>query len=225
MLFADRRDAGRRLAAALLDLPLKDPVVLALARGGVPVGFEVARALGAPLDVVLVRKIGAPGQEELALGAIADGEQPDLVVDPAIIAALHVSLGYIETAKAAALQEIERRRRAYLGDRPALDIAGRTAIVVDDGVATGATTRAALRATRHRRPARLVLAVPVAPADTLARLERDVDLAVCLDTPAEFWGVGQFYRDFAQVSDREVAELLQQMRGPGPITESREESR
>ena len=121
--------------------------------------------------------------------------------------------------------EIERRRRAYLGDRPPVDIAGRTAIVVDDGVATGATTRAALRAARHRHPARLVLAVPVAPADTLARLEREVDLAVCLDTPTDFWGVGQFYLDFTQISDAEVADLLRQAREAGPAAASQEDGR
>jgi len=204
---------------------LKDPVVLALARGGVPVGFEIARALQAPLDVVLVRKIGAPDQPELALGAIADGETPDLVMDHGIVAALHVSSQYIARTKSAALVEIERRRHAYLGDRPPVAIAGCTAIVVDDGVATGATTRVALRAARHRRPAHLVLAVPVAPADTLARLEHEVDLTVCLDTPADFWGVGQFYLDFTQVSDAEVADLLRQAREAAPAALSQEDGR
>ena len=143
--------------------------MLALPRGGVPVGFEIARALAAPLDLVLVRKIGAPYQEELAIGAIADGEHPELVTDPGLIAGLDVTAEYLEQAKAAALQEIERRRRAWLGDRQPVDVAGRTAIVVDDGIATGATMRVALRATRRRKPARLVLAVPVAPPDTHRR--------------------------------------------------------
>ena len=225
MIFADRREAGRRLAAALLQHSLKDPVVLALARGGVSVGFEIARALHAPLDLVLVRKIGAPDQPELALGAIADGETPDLVMDDGLVAALHVSPEYIAHTKSAALVEIERRRRAYLGDHPPVDIAGHTAIVVDDGVATGATTRAALRAARHRRPAQLVLAVPVAPVDSLAQLKREVDLAVCLDTPANFWGVGQFYLDFTQVPDAEVADLLRQARQGAPAAPGQDDGR
>ncbi len=210
MRFTDRHDAGQRLAERLLTLRLKDPVVLALPRGGVPIGFEVARALAAPLDLVLVRKIGAPDQEELAIGAIADGEHPELVTDPRLIDALAVPPEYLEQAKSAALREIARRRRAYLGDRPQVEVAGRTAIVVDDGIATGATMRAALRVTRRRRPARLVLAVPVAPPEALNQLRREVDAVVCLDTPAEFFAVGQFYHAFPQLSDDEVVALLDQ---------------
>jgi putative phosphoribosyl transferase len=164
MLFTDRHEAGRRLAERLLRLKDKRPVVLALPRGGVPVGFEIARALAAPLDLVLVRKIGAPQQEELAVGAIADGEHLELVTDPQLVADLGIPPEYLEEAKSAALQEIERRRRIYFGDRRAVDVAGRTTIVVDDGIATGATMLAALRATRRRTPARLVLAVPGRPA-------------------------------------------------------------
>ena len=151
MQFADRSEAGRRLAERLLGFKDKNPIVLALPRGGVPVGFEIARALAAPLDLVLVRKIGAPHQEELAIGAIADGEHPELVTDPGLIVGLDVTPEYLERAKATALQEIERRRRAWFGDRPRVDVAGRTAIVVDDGIATGATMRVALRATRKRK--------------------------------------------------------------------------
>ncbi len=150
MLFANRREAGRQLAERLLALKDKNPVVLALPRGGVPVGFEIARALAAPLDLALVRKIGVPYQEELALGAVADGEHPVLVIDQHLMDALDISQEYLDEAKAAALQEIERRRRVYLGDRQPVDVAGRTAIVVDDGIATGATMLAALRATRRR---------------------------------------------------------------------------
>ena len=210
MLFTDRHEAGRQLAARLLALKLKNPVVLALPRGGVPVGCEIARALAAPLDLVLVRKIGAPDQEELAVGAIADGEQPELVTDPRLIDLLHVSPAYLEHTKSAALQEIERRRRVYLGDRRPVEVAGRTAIVVDDGVATGATMLAALRATRRRAPARLVLAVPVAPRDALKRLRGEGDEVVCLGTPAQFFAVGQFYRAFPQLRDDEVTALLDQ---------------
>ncbi len=212
MQFADRSEAGRRLAERLLGFKDKNPIVLALPRGGVPVGFEIARALAAPLDLVLVRKIGAPHQEELAIGAIADGEHPELVTDPGLIVGLDVTPEYLERAKAAALQEIERRRRAWFGDRPRVDVAGRTAIVVDDGIATGATMRVALRATRKRKPARLVLAVPVAPPDTLEELRREADETICLDTPADFFAVGQFYRRFAQLRDEEVTVLLDRAR-------------
>lgn len=212
MLFADRFEAGRRLAVRLEHLKPAHPVVLALPRGGVPVGFEIARCLGAPLTLVLVRKIGAPGQEELAVGAIAEGNPPELVTDEDVAGWLSISKEYLESAKQVALQEIARRRQRYLPDQPEVEIAGRTAIVVDDGVATGATMLAALRATRRRKPSRLVLAVPVAPDDTLERLREEVDEAVCLDTPADFYAVGQFYRTFPQLRDEEVIALLDQAR-------------
>ena len=212
MQFIDRHEAGRRLAEQLLPLKDKRPVVLALPRGGVPVGFEIARALEAPLDLVLVRKIGAPHQEELAIGAIADGKDPQLVTDPALVATLDISSEYLERAKAAALEEIERRRGVYFGDDQPVGVDGRTAIVVDDGIATGATMLAALRATRRRNPARLVLAVPVAPRQTLKRLRREVDEVVCLDTPKDFFAVGQFYAAFPQLRDEEVIALLDQAR-------------
>ncbi len=208
MLFPDRTEAGRRLAERLLHFKDSRPVVLALPRGGVPVGFEIARALAAPLDLVLVRKIGAPYHEELAIGAIADAEHPELVTDPQLIADLAVTAEYLEQAKATALREIERRRHAWSGDREPVAVAGRTAIVVDDGIATGATMEAALRATRRRGPARLVLAVPVAPERTLDRLRREVDATVCLDTPADFFAVGQFYHSFPQLRDQDVTSLL-----------------
>jgi putative phosphoribosyl transferase len=211
-MFLDRSDAGRRLADRLLTFKRKHPVVLALPRGGVPVGFEIARALDAPLDLVLVRKIGAPYQEELAIGAIADGERPDLVTDPMLIASLDVTSEYLEQAKAAALEEIERRRRVWLGDRASVEVNGRTAIIVDDGIATGATMKVALRVTRRRKPARLVLAVPVAPPDTFEELRGEADETICLDTPAEFFAVGQFYRRFPQLRDEEVTTLLDQAR-------------
>ena len=218
MLFIDRHDAGRRLGGRLLELKEKSPIVLALPRGGVPVGFEVARALAAPLDLVLVRKIGAPFQEELAVGAITDGEDPEFVTDARLVADLHISPEYLEEAKTAALQEIERRRRIYLGDRQPVDVAGRTVIVVDDGIATGATMLAALRATRRRKPGQIVLAVPVAPEHALRDLRREVDKIVCLDTPTDFEAVGQFYRQFPQLRDEEVIELLDQARAFAPST-------
>jgi putative phosphoribosyl transferase len=218
MRFTDRHQAGRQLAERLLALNLNDPVVLALPRGGVPVAFEIARALAAPLDLVLVRKIGAPFEEELAIGAIADGENPVLVTDARFAAHLDIAPEYLERTKSAALQEIERRRQLYLGDHKPLDIAGRTAIIVDDGIATGATTLAAVRATRLRKPARIVLAVPVAPKHTLKRLRAELDKIVCLGTPAFFPAVGAFYEQFPQLQDKEVISLLKQARAFAPAT-------
>lgn len=212
MRFIDRHDAGKELAQHLMVFKDKHPVVLALPRGGVPVGFEVAHALGAPLDLILVRKIGAPHEEELAIGAIADGKDPELVTDARLVKDLDVSQDYLEQAKSAALKEIERRRRAYFGTHEAVDIADCTAIIVDDGIATGATMLAAIHAVRRRKPARIVLAVPVAAADSLRRLSREVDDVVCLDRPTVFLAVGQFYRQFPQLRDAEVISLLDQSR-------------
>src|SRR3954471_23190041 len=203
-LFDDRRAAGRLLAAALARYRDSDPVVLALPRGGVPVGFEVAKTLGAPLDVLIVRKIGAPGHPELGIGAIIDGSEPYLVLNQEVIRQVRPQARYIEEEKRRQLAEIERRRRRYLGDRPAIPVVGRTAIVVDDGIATGGTVRAALRGITGGHPARRVLAVPVAPADSLADLAGDCDDIVCLATPEPFYAVGAHYRDFTQTEDDEV---------------------
>jgi putative phosphoribosyl transferase len=211
-LFEDRRDAGRQLAEALARYRQHNPVVLALPRGGVPVGFEVAKALGAPLDVLIGRKIGAPGRPELGIGAIIDGSEPHLVLNEEVIRQVKPPAAYIDEEKQRQLAEIERRRRRYLGDRPAIPVEERTAIVVDDGIATGGTFRAALRGIRGSNPARLVLAVPVAPADSLADLSRDCDDAVCLATPEPFYAVGAHYRDFTQTEDEEVIRLLAEAR-------------
>ena len=208
MKFADRGDAGRRLAGKLAHLKDRQPVVLALPRGGVAVGFEIARALEAPLDVVLVRKIGVPWQPELALGAVADGAGPEIFIDRHLATRLDVPESYVQEETARQFAEIERRRATYCAGRAPVEIAGRTAIVVDDGIATGATMRVALEAVRHRGPAWLVLAVPVAPPDTLAALRKEADEAVCLETPAELGAIGFYYRDFHQMSDREVIDLL-----------------
>jgi len=208
MKYADRSDAGRRLAGKLAHLRDQQPVVLALPRGGVAVGFEIARALDAPLDIVLVRKIGVPWQPELALGAVTDGASPEIFIDRALADSLDVPDTYVEEETARQLEEIERRRKSYCEGRPALEIAGRTAIVVDDGIATGATMRVALQAVRRRGPARLVLAVPVAPPDTLAVLAKEADEAVCLEAPIGLGAIGYFYRDFHQMSDTEVTDLL-----------------
>ena len=208
MIFKDRSTAGRRLAAELAHLRERHPIVLALPRGGVPVGFEIADALGAPLDLLLVRKIGAPRQPELALGAVTDGARPDVFIDREMAAKLAVSDDYIEEETARQLAELERRRRAYCADRPPIDIAGHTAIVVDDGIATGATMRVALEAARRRNPARLVLAAPVAAPDTIARLRPLADEVACLEMPAGLGAIGFYYEDFHQVGDSEVTELL-----------------
>jgi putative phosphoribosyl transferase len=206
--FADRADAGRRLASRLAPLKDRQPVVLALPRGGVAVGFEIARALDAPLDVVLVRKIGVPWQPELALGAVGDGAAAESFIDPVLVKELPLPERYVAEETARQLAEIERRRALYCAGRPPLDIKDRTAILVDDGIATGATMRVALRAVRRRGPARLVLAVPVAPADTLAELGMEADETVCLDAPQMLGAIGFCYRDFHQMSDAEVIDLL-----------------
>ena len=216
MLFEDRRDAGRQLGLRLRKLGLTDPVVLALPRGGVPVAAEVAALLEAPLDLVLVRKIGAPGHEELAAGAVVDGAQPELVLNPEVIGSFGIDDAYLAAEQARQLVEIERRRALYLAGRPRPGLAGRVAIVIDDGIATGATVRAALRAVRRAGPAELILAVPVAATSILRRLEAEVDRVVCLHAPKDLMAVGQFYRDFHQLDDAEVVAALAQHHGPTP---------
>lgn len=207
-MFADRTDAGRRLAQALSRFKHERPVILALPRGGVPVAFEVAKALDAPLDVLLIRKIGVPGQPELALGAVVDGDHPHLVINRHIAAMADASDSYIAAQQAEKLKEIEQRRALYLRGRERVNPTDRTAIVVDDGIATGASMRAALQALRDRKVKRLVVAVPVAPRDTAEEMREIVDDWICLDTPDPFYAVGAFYRDFAQTTDAEVIDLL-----------------
>jgi putative phosphoribosyl transferase len=215
-MFADRQDAGSQLAARLLRFKDQRPVVLALPRGGVPVAFEVATVLAAPLDLVLVRKIGVPFQPELAVAAVVDGEHPQTVVNQVVVDLVQLPEDYLKDESARQLEEIERRRRLYLAGRPRVDVAGCTAIVIDDGIATGATVRAALLAIRRGRPERLVLAVPVAPRITIEALQADVDEVVCLDAPLDFAAISQFYGDFHQVTDAEVIELLK--RAAAPVT-------
>jgi len=207
--FTDRTEAGRALAERLVRMSLAAPVVvLALPRGGVPIGAEVARALNAPLDLLLVRKIGAPYQRELAVAAVVDGQPPDIVVDDETMAMTGVDRSYIEAEAKQELREIERRRRVYLRGRAPVGVDGATVVVVDDGIATGTTVRAALKALRRRHPARLVLAVPVAPSDTLAMLRAEVDDIVCLAEPFPFHAIGLHYDDFHQVGDDEVLAAL-----------------
>lgn len=213
-MFRDRTEAGRQLAQALSVKSIPDPVVLALPRGGVPVAAEVARALKAPLDLLLVRKIGAPFQRELAVAAVAEGGA--LAINEDVLDAVGADHGYVEHQAQAEVREIERRRQLYMGARPAVPVAGRSTIVVDDGIATGATMRAALRLLRERQPARIVLAVPVAPPDTVESLRPLVDDLVCLEAPPYFHAVGAHYTEFDQVDDATVRDLLAAAEGGKP---------
>ena len=207
-LFQDRMQAGRRLAMALGYLKTAHPLILALPRGGVPVAYEIARTLDSDMDLLFVRKIGAPGHEEFALGAVVDGATPQLVLNADVVRSLAPSPNYIQAEMRRQLQEIARRRRLYTGDRPAKPLTARTLVVVDDGIATGATVRAALRGIRKAHPAKIVLAVPVGPHDTIEQLRDECDEIVCLATPEPFVAVGLHYAHFDQTSDEEVILLL-----------------
>jgi putative phosphoribosyl transferase len=207
-LFRDRSEAGQKLAARLKHYRDRQPVVLALPRGGVPVGFEIARALNAPLDLLFVRKIGVPWQPELAAAAVAEVGGSEMVRNEHVIRHAAISDEYLNEQAAYELTEIARRRSLYRGGKPVIDVAGKAAIVVDDGIATGATVRAALRALRRAHPAKIVLAVPVAPEDTAAKLADEADEICCLETPADFGAISQFYKSFRQTSDEEVIDLL-----------------
>jgi predicted phosphoribosyltransferase len=208
MIFQDRSAAGRRLATALAEYKGRNAVVLALPRGGVPVAAEVAAALNAPLDLILVRKIGVPAQPELAMGAVVDGTAPIVVRNEDVIELSGTTAEEFKAECESELAEIERRRQLYIGERARAEIADQVVIVIDDGIATGATVRAALQAIRNRKPKELVLAVPVAPGDTVANLRPEVDALICLETPEIFGAIGYFYRDFRQVSDQEVVAIL-----------------
>lgn len=210
MIFHDRREAGRLLARVLheqVDQGTDGAIVLALPRGGVPVGYEVARELHLPLDILVVRKLGVPGQEELAMGAIASGSV--IVIQTDVVHALGIPQSTIDAVVARERVEVERRERSWRAGRPRLEVEGRIALVVDDGLATGATMRAAVRALRPRAR-RIVIAVPVASRVTCEELAREADQLVCLNTPEPFHAVGEFYRDFDQTSDDEVRTLLAQ---------------
>ena len=191
-------------------------MILALPRGGVPVAAEIASALDAPLDLILVRKLGVPFEPELAMGAIVDGATPIVVRNDDVIRMAGINDADFKAVCDKELAEIERRRQLYLGTRKRIDVTGRTAIVVDDGIATGATTRAALQATRMRNPKKLVLAVPVAPTETVAALRRDADVVICLEDHEFFGAIGFYYRDFSQISDDEVIKLLGQFAAQNP---------
>lgn len=207
-LFTSREDAGRQLALRLKALNLDDPVVLALPLGGVPVAAEVARELNAPMDVILVRKIGVTLQPELAAAAIVDGERPDLVFNDSVMQALGLTPADLDGAAQAQLTEIERRRKLYFGELKPVSVMGRTAVVVDDGIATGTTAKAALLALRRREPKTLILAVPVGAPDSPSELEAHADQVIALQRPVKFQSIGQFYSDFHQLTDQEVVKQL-----------------
>jgi predicted phosphoribosyltransferase len=211
VIFQDRREAGRQLAVKLQGYA-GDPsvLVLGLPRGGVPVAYEIARALHAPLDVFVVRKLGVPGHRELAMGAIASGGTRVLNLD--VIDGLRIPAAAVESVAAGELQEVERQERVYRGDTPLPQMAGRTVIVVDDGLATGSTMRAAVRALRQSGPKHIVIAVPVAASETVRSLREEADV-VCLSAPPEFHAVSNWYEDFSQTSDEEVQQLLESAAG------------
>jgi putative phosphoribosyl transferase len=206
VLFADRVDAGKRLSSALRDLVDKDSIVLAIPRGGVVVAYEVAKALGLPLDVIIPRKIGAPGQPELAVGAVT--EDGMVLLDERLVERLRVSDYYIKKESEAQKSEVLRRLKLYRGDVPYPVLANRDVILVDDGIATGSTMKAALASVRNRGVKTVIIAIPVGPPSTIRELERVADHVVCLHTPESFYAIGQFYRDFTQTSDEEVTRLL-----------------
>jgi putative phosphoribosyl transferase len=211
-LFVDRIDAGRRLGASLREFIDQEcagdeTVVLALPRGGVPVAYQVARALGSSLDVFVVRKLGAPQQPELAMGAIASGGI--CVINDEVVRGLHITPEQLAETVARETRELERREHAYRGDRTPVDVKGKCVLLVDDGVATGYTMRAAVAALRQREPKKIIVAVPVAAKDTFEELKRHADAVVCLMTPYDFAAVGQWYRHFDQTSDEEVRLLLE----------------
>ncbi|WP_327580432.1 phosphoribosyltransferase [Nonomuraea sp. NBC_00507] len=205
-MFADRTDAGRRLAARLQHLRGQDVVVLGLPRGGVAVAFEVARELGAPLDVILVRKLGVPIQPELGFGAI--GEDGVRVINPAIVDAARLTAGDMEEVEEHEREVLGRRAEQVRAGRPKLPLTGRTALIVDDGIATGSTARAACQVARAQGASRVVLAVPVCPPEAAEQLRADADEVICTETPGDLGGISQWYHDFRQVDDEEVADLL-----------------
>ncbi len=208
-MFANRLEAGRQLGQRLEHLSGRPVTVLGLPRGGVIVAAQIAKALTAPLDVLVVRKLGAPLQPELAIGAVTDGDEPQQIFNDELIRRLAVSREYLNREIERQLEEVRRRQKLYRGGRPAAKILKQTVIVADDGIATGATVRAGIQALRGSRVARIVLAVPVAPLQTAQSLRREVDELLCLQTPASFTAVGAFYGDFRQVTDKEVIDTLQ----------------
>ena len=207
-MFRDRQEAGQKLGVEVARLGLHEPVVLALPRGGVPVAAEVAKALDAPLDLIIVRKVGAPGNPELAVAAIVDGDPPDVVLNREVIEAYSLDDAGLGALIKRERPELDRRRLAYRGKRPPLSVAGKTAIIVDDGAATGTTMKVAIRALRRRSPREIIVALPVSPPDTVAELSQEADRVVCLSQPGRFLALGYHYRSFPQLTDEEVTAAL-----------------
>jgi len=207
-MFKDRREAGQRLLNRLGPLDPENTVILALPRGGLPVADVIAESLGVPLDIVLVRKVGVPGQPEFAVAAVTDGKNPKITVNEDVARMTGLNHSDITRLAERELPEIQRRREIYLKGRPSVPLAGKTVVVVDDGIATGATMRAALRLVRDENPARLIAAIPVGPVETIADFETECDEVICLERPADFRAVGLHYRDFGQVSDETVSKIM-----------------
>ena len=210
--FIDRHDAGRMLAEALVGKALDNPIVLALPRGGVPVAFEIARALGAEMDLLIVRKIGAPNAPEYGIGAVVGGAHPQVVLNQDAMDSVRPSPDYVWAETDRQFAEVERRREAYLGQRPPAELAGRTVIVIDDGVATGGSAKAALLGIRQSGAARIIFAVPVGPSDKIDELAQYADEVLCLYAPKHFQAVGLHYADFSQTTDEQVKQLLETAR-------------
>lgn len=207
-MYRDRQEAGQKLGNELEKLQLHESIVLALPRGGVPVAAEVAKALNAPLDLIIVRKVGAPGNPELAVAAIVDGDPPDVVLNREIVEAYSLGDDELGALIRQERPELDRRRLAYRGKRPPLSIAGKTAIIVDDGAATGTTMKVAIRALRHRAPRQIIVAIPVAPRETVAELAQEADQVICLSQPGRFQALGYHYLSFPQCTDEEVTATL-----------------
>ncbi|OHV64520.1 phosphoribosyltransferase [Mesorhizobium sp. LCM 4577] len=211
-MFRDRQEAGQKLGASLEALQLKDPIVLALPRGGVPIAAEVAKVLQAPMDLVIVRKVGAPGNPELAVAAIVDGDPPDVVLNREIVEAYALDDGALRVLIAQERPELERRRALYRGKEPPQSVAGKTVIVVDDGAATGTTMKVAIRALKRRSPRKIIVALPVAPPETVDELAQEADLTICLNQPARFRALSYYYGNFPQLSDNDVLDVMAQLR-------------
>lgn len=211
MPFKDRKQAGLELASALKDLRGRDVVVLAIPRGGVVVGNEVAKALGAPLDIIVTRKIGAPGEPEYALGAVT--QNGEVILDETAVKMLQVGRGYLDREAASQREEVKDRMRRFRGDRAFPSLHGKTVVIVDDGIATGNTILAAVMSVRSQRPQSVIVAVPVGPVESIAKLSTDADRVVCLETPEPFFAIGEFYAEFGQVEDEEVRRILEASQG------------
>ncbi|WP_159593745.1 phosphoribosyltransferase [Chelativorans xinjiangense] len=224
-MFRDRQEAGRALASELAKHKLHEPVILALPRGGVPVAAEIADALHAPLDLVIVRKVGAPGNPELAAAAIVDGDPPYVVLNRDVVEALGLDEEELEALIESERPELERRRMAYLGNRQRIPVTGKTVILVDDGAATGASMKVAVRAIRNLAPREIVIALPVAPLETVHMLSHEADQVVCIDRPLYFRALGDHYLDFRQLADEEVVAALQLTAADGEVGRVRGEGK